>query len=387
MPKITLVLNEPPPYRIPVLNRIATCAGIQLQVIFCCRREPNRHWDLPPMKFVPVYLRERITTIDGRYIHNNPDVLLALSRFSPDVVVGNGFNPTHLYSMLWCALRRRPYVPMTDGTLQSEQALSRLHLALRRFVYRRARAFIAASQGGIALYRYYGVAVQHCHLSCLCIDNSRYQPPYPSIATYDFMFCGRLEAGKNPAFAIEVAARCAQRLERRMRLLFVGSGSLEAELKRIALSVADRVDVCFHGFAAQAELPALYQSARIFLFPTRADVWGVVANEACAAGLPVIVSPHAGVADELVVDGHNGLVRPLDIDAWVDAASLLLSDESRRAAFGQRALLKVAPYGFEQAALGIVDACHAALASRTPSAATRSAASSSANGGQQRTMV
>ena len=58
----------------------------------------------------------------------------------------------------------------------------------------------------------------------------------------------------------------------------------------------------FHGFAAQRELPDLYRSAKVFLFPTLADVWGVVANEACAAGLPVIVSPHAGVAGELVRD-------------------------------------------------------------------------------------
>lgn len=369
MPKITLVLNEPPPYRIPVLNRIAAYADIQLQVIFCCRREPNRHWDLPPMAFVPVYLRERITTIDGRYIHNNPDVLLALARFSPDVVVGNGFNPTHLYAMVWCALRRRPYVPMTDGTLASERVLSSLHLAIRRFVYRRARAFIAASQGGIALYRHYGVPLQHCHLSCLCIDNSRYLPNRPPNPPFDFIFCGRLEEGKNPAFAIDVAARCAQRLQRRIRLLFVGSGSLEADLRRDAAAVADQVDTHFHGFAAQAELPSLYQSARIFLFPTRADVWGVVANEACAAGLPVIVSPHAGVADELVVDGHNGFVLPLDRDAWADAASLLIADESRRLAFGQRAMLKVAPYCFERAAQGIVDACNAALTRAAHSAA------------------
>jgi glycosyltransferase involved in cell wall biosynthesis len=369
MPKITLVLNEPPPYRIPVLNRIAAYADIQLQVIFCCRREPNRHWDLPPMAFVPVYLRERITTIDGRYIHNNPDVLLALARFSPDVVVGNGFNPTHLYAMVWCALRRRPYVPMTDGTLTSERVLSGLHLAVRRFVYRRACAFIAASQGGITLYRHYGVPLQHCHLSCLCIDNSRYRPNSPSSPPFDFVFCGRLEEGKNPAFAIDVAARCAQQLQRRIRLLFVGSGSLEADLRYRAAAVANQVDTHFHGFAAQAELPSLYQSARIFLFPTRADVWGVVANEACAAGLPVIVSPHAGVADELVVDGHNGFVLPLDVDTWAEATAMLIADEPRRLAFGQRAMLKVAPYCFERAAQGIVDACNAALARSARSAA------------------
>ncbi len=375
MPKIALVVNEPPPYRIPVFNQLAAQPGVDLLVIFCCRREPNRLWDLPPIAFRHVFLRERITTVGGRYIHNNPDVLPALARFAPDVVVGNGFNPTHLYAMAWCALFRRAYVPMTDGTLRSEQALSWLHLALRRLVYRRAPAFIAASRGGVALYRHYGVPAERCHLSCLCIANERYRPPLPAVPkAHDFIFCARLEPGKNPAFAIEVAERCAQTLGRRTRLLVVGSGSLDGELRRIAASMHDRLDVCFHGFASQAELPALYQSARVFLFPTLADVWGVVANEACAAGLPVIVSPHAGVADELVVDGQNGFVRPLDAGSWTEVAAQLLSDEARCAACGERAMLMVAPYDFNRAAQGILDACAAALAAPKQHAVPRAKA-------------
>ncbi len=127
MLKIALVVNEPPPYRIPVFNLIARAPGIHLQVIFCCRREPNRLWDLPPVAFEHVFLKERIRTVNGRYIHNNPDVLLALSRFKPDVVLGNGFNPTHLYAFAWTRALRRAYVAMTDGTLQSEQSLSAFH--------------------------------------------------------------------------------------------------------------------------------------------------------------------------------------------------------------------------------------------------------------------
>lgn len=80
MLKLAIVVNEPPPYRIPVFNLIARHPQVRLQVIFCCRREPNRLWDLPPVTFDHVFLRERISTVQGRYIHNNPDVLLALSR-------------------------------------------------------------------------------------------------------------------------------------------------------------------------------------------------------------------------------------------------------------------------------------------------------------------
>lgn len=362
MPTLALVVNEPPPYRIPVFNRVAEASGLKLQVIFCCQREPNRLWDLPHMAFDPVFLRERITTVNGRYIHNNPDVWTALSRVGPDVVIGNGFNPTHLYSMAWCGLHRRPYVPMTDGTLQSERGLSRIHRAIRRWVYRRAKAFIAASNGGFALYQSYGVPRSACVRSCLCTDIERFKPAASgSITPFDFIFCGRLEPGKRPDFAIAVAARSAQLLMRKTRLLFVGSGSLEDSLRTTAARYADHVDVEFNGFAAQRELPALYHSAKIFLFPTEADVWGVVANEACACGLPVIVSPHAGVADELVVDGRNGFVRELALEPWADAAATLLSNEALREAYGQRSRVIVETYSFDQAAQGIIDAVDMAL--------------------------
>lgn len=369
---LALVVNEPPPYRIPVFNRVAQHSGLRLHVIFCCRREPNREWDLPAFAFEHQFLRERISTINGRYIHNNPDVLLALSRLRPDVVIGNGFNPTHLYAMAWCAVRGRPYVPMTDGTLQSEQGLGKLHRRLRHWAYGRARAAIAASQGGLALYRRYGVPRTACFQSCLCVANERFRPPVPdSPRPWDFLFCGRLEPGKRPSFALDVALQTARRLRRKTQLLFVGSGSLAASLRAQAAQYANEVETGFHGFASQAELPRLYQSAKLFLFPTEADVWGVVANEACAAGLPVIVSPHAGVAGELVVDGSNGYIRPLRLGQWVDAAVQLLSNERRRQGFAERSLLMVAPYRFDAAAAGIVDACSAATATRVGAAASR----------------
>ncbi len=358
MTTLALVVNEPPPYRIPVFNRVAAHPGFRLQVIFCCRREPNREWDLPAIAFEHQFLRERITTVHGRYIHNNPDVLLALSRLKPDVVIGNGFNPTHLYAMAWCALRGRPYLPMTDGTLQSEQGLGPVHRRLRRWAYGRARAAIAASQGGMALYRSYGVPRAVCFQSCLCVANERFRPSLPDAPrSWDFLFCGRLEPAKRPSFALEVALQVARRLRCKTRLLVVGSGSQAADLQQKAAACADEVETSFHGFASQAELPQLYRSAKLFLFPTEADVWGVVANEACAAGLPVIVSPQAGVAGELVVDGRNGFVRALDVGAWTDAAVQLLSNERRRRGHAERSLLMVEPYCFEAAAAGIIDAC------------------------------
>jgi glycosyltransferase involved in cell wall biosynthesis len=183
---------------------------------------------------------------------------------------------------------------------------------------------------------------------------------------FDFVFCARMVEAKNPMFALHVAQEAARRLGRKTSILFIGSGPQEEPVKLEAAQHADLVDAHFHGFAAQHELPALYRSARIFLFPTLSDVWGVVANEACAAGLPVIVSPHAGVADELVLEGKNGFICSLDAGVWSERAALLLTHPAVYQRFASYSLSLASRYTFENAAQGLVAACRHAASNGRP---------------------
>lgn len=359
---IALVTNEPAPYRIPALNRMAAASDMRLHVIFCCEREPNRAWDLPPMHFDRTFLRERITTFNERYIHNNMDVIPVLRRLAPDVVITSGFNPTHLYAFGYARAKRMAHVAMTDGTLESEQHLSALHRSVRRFVYARSGAFIAASHGGRKLFQSYGVPDSSCFQACLCVENADYLPAHEQeTRRFDLIFCGRIEAVKNPLFMLDVARQVARNLGRKISILLVGSGSLEQQVRTAAARCADLLDVTFHGFAMQHELPALYRSARLFMFPTQWDPWGVVANEACAAGLPVLVSPHAGVAGELIVDGDNGYICDLDPGLWAQRATMLLSDAQLYRQFSRRSRALVSRFNFDAASAGILDACRFAV--------------------------
>ncbi len=360
--RIALVTNTPPPYRVPIFNLLARWPGVDFHAVFCSAREPNRQWDLPTMAFERHWLRERFLTVRGRYIHHNPDVVPLLHSMRPDVVVTDGFNPTHLYAFLTARIKRWPHVAMTDGTEESERSLSALHRLVRRIVYRNTGGFIAAADGGIRLYRSYGIPRERCFHSWLCVDNEAFAPPPGLRRPVDFIFCGRMESTKDPLFALAVARETAARLRRQTSLLFVGSGSLDGAILQEAAESSAQVDVRWHGFASQGELPALYRSARIFLFPTHADVWGIVANEACAAGLPVLTTPFAGAAGELVVDGSNGWVDTLDVSVWAARAEQLLTDDELWLGFSQASLERVRRYNFESAAQGIVDACACALA-------------------------
>lgn len=359
MLKLAIVTNCPAPYRIPVYQRLSQVPGIQLKVIYCCEREPNRFWDLPALDVNHVFLRHRFVTWKDRYIHSNLDVISRLQQFGPNVIVTDGFNPTHLYAFGYARMKRIPHITMTDGTEVSEQTLSGLHRLIRRFVYARSKAFIYASNGGLKLFKSYGIPAARCYQSALCIDNAEFSPARhrPDQKRFDFIFCGRIERVKNPHFALEVARQVSIRLGRKTKMVFVGSGSEEQSVKNLAAQYSDQVQVEFNGFALQHELPSLYHSSRVFLFPTLWDPWGVVANEACAAGLPVIVSPEAGAAGELVRDGENGFICELTVDQWADRAALLLAQPDLLQKFSERSQTRVEEYTFDHAAAGILAAC------------------------------
>lgn len=359
-----IVSNAPAPYRVPGWRRLAEAEDIRLDVIYCTQPHIDATLDAAAHGFATHFLTGRYRAMDRRFMHSDPGIWPLLDRLRPDVVVTTGFIPTYLFAFAWAVAHGVPHVAMTDGTAQSEKSLSWLHRFVRRTVFARSKAFVGACEGSRDLFLQYGVPNSRIHTSPLCADNDHFSRPR-SAAPVDFIFCGRFMESKRPLFAMEVAKEVAIRLGRRTSIDFVGSGALEPEMREYAGQIADRVDVRFRGYATQAELPSRYADARIFLFPTEGDVWGVVANEACATGLPVIVSPHAGVAGELVLDGSNGYVRDLDAAQWAEGAARLLTDEALYRRFSQSSRERVAEYTFDRAAHGLAVAIRQACAPRT----------------------
>lgn len=118
-----------------------------------------------------------------------------------------------------------------------------------------------------------------------------------------------------------------------LQYLVVGQGGHEAMLRQLAasLGVADRFHLCTD--IGDAELPAAYAAADLYLGLSResgldVEGFGIALLEAAATGLPVIAGRSGGIADA-VADGETGvLVDPLDPQQAVDAVRHLLGDPS-----------------------------------------------------------
>ncbi len=360
--RIVIITNIPAPYRMDIYNCLAAHLGYDnFHVIFCAEKEANRDWVIDHNGFAHTFLKTNYITWKGRYIHYNPDASAVLKKLKPDIIITTGFNPTHLLAFAYGVLTGKVHIPMTDGTYDSELKLSGLHRLVRRFVYRFSKTFIGASLGALRLYESYGINADRFYQSHLCANNAAFTALNTTHKPYDLMFSGRFSSEKNPLFALDVAAGVAKNLNRPIAILMLGSGPLLDQAKEYALSLAPHVKATFPGFLQQAELPALYNSAKVFLFPSSWDPWGVVANEACAAGQAVIVSPHAGVANELICHDENGYVLELNLDNWVTHATELLSNPALLAQFSKESQRKVSAYTYEAAAQGIINAVKGTL--------------------------
>jgi len=347
-----MVTNIPAPYREPV-HQLINKELDGYHVIYCQDRESNREWKFALGDYYRTFLKKRVINYKGNFIHINPDAWSILNSINPDIVITSGFNPTFLMAFFWCVIKRKKHICMTDGWLKSENKLSIFHKIIRKYVYSASHAFIGASCHSLDLYRFYNCPEEKLFKSPLCVNNEYFEAHIGEKKKYDVMFSGRFIERKMPQFFCSVVKKIKEK-KKYCSALVLGSGPLKNEFLR----QLDKYDINYHypGFVQQDNLPVYYASAKVFLFPTLSDPWGVVANEACAAAVPVITCENAGVANELIITEENGYVLPLNADIWAGASLRLLNNQEMYRKFSKMALSHVQQYNFIAAAKGIVEA-------------------------------
>jgi glycosyltransferase involved in cell wall biosynthesis len=144
------------------------------------------------------------------------------------------------------------------------------------------------------------------------------------------LFVGNIKPHKNLITLLKAFAQIAQQVDP-VKLVLVGKiDGLETkdeevfQLLRKEPSLQDRV--LFTGAVEQEELPVLFQSARLFVFPSYYEGFGTPPLEALAAGIPVICS-NAGPIPE-VCGNRVSYFSPFDVKALSELLLLHLQRSS-----------------------------------------------------------
>jgi glycosyltransferase involved in cell wall biosynthesis len=177
------------------------------------------------------------------------------------------------------------------------------------------------------------------------------------------LFASKLQARKHADHLLEAYRNFIEdrTLQERPYLVIVGDGEQRAALEARTLELG-LDDVRFAGFRNQSELPRFFQLADVFVLPSRHEPWGLIVNEAMAAGCPVIVSTDVGSHADLITDGIEGCVFPVgNIAALADALHRVFRSPDTAARMGQCARNRIRSWSFEEDVQGL----RAALAAVT----------------------
>ena len=162
------------------------------------------------------------------------------------------------------------------------------------------------------------------------------------------LFASKLQPRKHADHLIEALHRLRAEQKLRPYLLLVGDGEERSRLQELAVLRGLAEDVRFLGFRNQTELPAFFALADVFVLPSRHEPWGLIVNEAMAAGCAVVVSSDVGAAPDLVTDGVEGFIYPVgDIAALASALARVLRSPAIAHGMGQAAAERIASWDFE----------------------------------------
>jgi colanic acid/amylovoran biosynthesis glycosyltransferase len=184
---------------------------------------------------------------------------------------------------------------------------------------------------------------RHLHVVRCGVDPTVYVPPIErsgSDRAAEILFVGRLLHGKGLSLLLDSIAELRRR-NLDVRATVVGDGPARAEFEAAARRLGLFEHVRFLGSVGQDDIRDYYTRADVFCLPSFAEGVPVVAMEAMAMELPVVVTRIMGIP-ELVEDGTHGLlVPPGRIDALTEALERLVRSPKERLRMGQAARRKV----------------------------------------------
>jgi len=244
-----------------------------------------------------------------------------LSRNMPDVVAIAGYStPVALSILNWCRRHHRGAVLMSESQAGDYRRTSAKEWIKRRLI----ASFDAALVGGsphVAYALELGLPAERVFTGYDAVDNDFWAEwaarVYSdavgwrrrlNLSEQFFVTASRLVPKKNVAGLLRAYAHYVQQTSTpAWPLLIVGDGPLRSQLEQLAAQLNLQGLVRFTGYLAANDMAPIYALASAFILASsHSEQWGLVVNEAMAAGTPVLVSQICGSAADLVVDGETG---------------------------------------------------------------------------------
>lgn len=380
--KIAIVTHNISHFEVPLYRKICSCSELELKVFYTEEIGIREQFD-------PLYNRPiqwGIPLLEGyssQLLRNPIEIIKALRSEKFDAVVVYGYAGwLKMLAILSCYLSGTPLIFRGTATLLEQrnplkQVLKKMGL---KILFRWFSAFLVGGSYNREYLRHYGVTDEQMFFVPFTVDVERFaryaarlreqkenlKKRFGIYASTVILFVGTLIPKKGPHVLLSAFRIIAEDLKD-VALVVAGDGILMDELKQYAYKYHLDERVIFLGFVSQKELPSIYVTSDVVVFPSLYDeTWARAVNEAMACGLPIIASRKVGATGDIVRDGINGfVVKEGDVKELADKIRLLVTDGGElRKRMGDASKEIIKGWTYEAALSNVIRAVEFAIATR-----------------------
>ncbi|MBK6397822.1 MAG: glycosyltransferase family 4 protein [Bacteroidetes bacterium] len=370
--KILVITNIPNPYRIPLFNELNIQLrekGMDLKVIFAAETYSRRKFviDLNDCKFEFAFLgSEQISFGNSeKTTFRYGNLTEVLKSENPDRIIVSGFSMATMKVWWYTKFSKAKYLIWSGSVTTIGKGASFIRSLQRKVLAANSAAFIVYGKRAGKYLESLGVQAKRIFKAINTVDTTFFREKTVELQgksrlsdnKHRLSYVGYLSKRKN-VDQLLICIRQLANVRQDFVLDLIGDGDHLSDLQRQVVELKLESFVQFTGFKQKEELPEYYAQTEVFLFQTGFDIWGLVLNEAMAAGLPCIASPNAGAVDDLIEDGKTGFIVDFNnVDRVLEKINFLLDNKEQAKIIGMNAsqfILHNA--GVKQSAKGFVDA-------------------------------
>jgi len=347
--RLVILQTHPIQYYAPVYAALAKRNEVDVHVVYLTDAGATPHldeqfgrsigWDVPLLEGYAFTILQQGTPIVGRSFLQGDDARLGnvLEQLKPDWILLYGYASAFIWrAVLWARRRGVRIAYTSDSNLGDPRGGLRLlakQVVLRPF-FRRIDVCLATSETNQAYLQHYGVRESRIRRMPFAVDVTRFQTGAPAVGKprkYDFLWAGKFAVHKRPCDFLAALKRVAADCPQQIRAAIVGEGELRGTLEVQAKGLPRNCSLEFVGFVNQRAMPSVLQSADTLVFTSEREAYGLIATEAAAAGLALILADTIGCVGATVLarPGINAQVYTAGgVEALAEAMRRMLEDKT-----------------------------------------------------------
>jgi len=274
------------------------------------------------------------------------NLLWITKEYDIDIIHAHSVIPTGLIGVIIAKIMRKPVFITSHGMDINNFENNYFFKKLITFSLNNCNKAIAVSEDLAKKMGSLGIDQKNIMVLRNAVDTDRFKPiknkdlrKYYKIKDNNILilFVGYLDAFKG-IFELIDAFYEVNKNKDNIKLMVIGEGPKENELKKKVSKLDLEKSVIFTGNINPNDMPPYYQNADIFVLPSYTEGLPLVLIEAMACGLPVVVSNVGGIP-EIIEDCKNGfLIPPKNVKELSEKLGIIIKDNDLKRDFSKRSV-------------------------------------------------